>query len=280
MNMDIGTIIGCVLGSLLILCAIAFGGHGGIAPFWNAPSLLIVFGCTAAAMLIAFPLKPIRKAFVSARKCFTKPETRPQEIIDQLVFFAESVRREGLLAQERRLGETQDPFLAEGLNLIVDGLPPTTVENILNSEIESIQLRQQQERNIFLHCGKCAPAFGMLGTVIGLVMMLTNLNAESVGPGMAIALLTTFYGVIAAHLFFLPVAEKLKQLNEAELRIKSMIVRGILGIQAGEHPRIIQLKLLTFLPPEERLNEQTVADNDRQTIALPTEGTEEMKQAA
>ena len=280
MNMDIGTIIGCVLGCVLIFCAIAFGGHGGVAPFWNVPSLLIVFGFTAAAMLIAFPLKPIRKAFVSARKCFTKSKTNPQEIVDQLVFFAESARREGLLAQESRIEEVRDPFLAEGLHLIVDGLQPATVENILNSEIEAIQLRQQQERNILLHCGKCTPAFGMLGTVIGLVMMLTNLSAESVGPGMAIALLTTFYGVIAAHLFFLPIAEKLKQLAEAELRIKSMIVRGILGIQAGEHPRIIQLKLLTFLPPEERLNEQTVADNDRQTIALPTEGTEEMKQAA
>ena len=280
MNMDMGTMIGCVLGGLLIFCAIVLGEHGGFAPFWNVPALFIVFGCTAAAVLIAFPLKPIRKAFISVQKCFTKPKNSPQEFINQLVSFAESTRREGLLAQERRLEEIRDPFLAEGLNLIVDGLPPATVENILNSEIEAIQLRQQQERNIILHCGKCAPAFGMLGTVIGLVLMLTNLHAESVGPGMAIALLTTFYGLLAAHLFFMPVAEKLKQLNEAELRIKSMIVRGVLGIQAGDHPRIIQLKLLTFLPPEERTDELIVANNDMQIIAFPPENMVETTRAA
>jgi chemotaxis protein MotA len=277
--MDVGTILGCVLGGLLILSAVMFGGHDGFAPFWNVPSLLIVFGCTAAAVLIAFPLKPIRKAFASMRKCLFKSKTNPQEIIGQLVHFAESVRREGLLAQENRIEDIRDPFLAEGLHLIVDGLPPATVENILNSEIEANQYRSQQERNILLHCGRCAPAFGMLGTIIGLVTMLTNLHAELVGPGMAIALLTTFYGVLADHLFFLPVAEKLKQLNEADLRIKSMIVRGVLGIQAGEHPRIIQLKLLTFLPPEERTDEHTVAGNDMVVFPME-EDIPETKQAA
>ena len=279
--MDNGTIIGCILGGLLIFCAILLGGPEGFAPFWSAPALLIVFGCTAAAVLIAFPLKPILKSFSSVRKCFAKSKTNPKEIIDQLVFFAESVRREGLLAQERKLEDVHDSFLAEGLNLIVDGLPPATVENILNSEIEAIQHRHQQERNVLLHCGRCAPAFGMLGTIIGLIMMLTNLNAESVGPGMAVAVLTTFYGVLAAHLFFLPMAEKLRQLHEAEMRIKLMIVRGVLAIQSGEHPRIIQLTMLTFLPPEERVDEQAVAMDDVQTITFPVEeDVEEMKQAA
>jgi len=278
--MDNGTIIGCILGTLLIFCAIVFGGQEGFAPFWNVPALLIVFGCTAAAVFIAFPLNAIRHSLAAIKKCFAKSKTQPKEIIDQLVFFAESVRREGLLAQERRLEDVRDPFLAEGLNLIVDGLPPATVENILNSEIEAIQLRNQQERNVLLHCGRCAPAFGMLGTIIGLIMMLTNLSAESVGPGMAVAVLTTFYGVLAAHLFFLPVAEKLRQLHEGEMRIKSMIVRGVLAIQSGEHPRIIQLKMQTFLPPEERLDEP-VAMDDVQTIAFPVEeDTIETKQAA
>ena len=278
--MDVGTLIGCVLGGLLILSAVMFGGHEGFAPFWNLPSLLIVFGCTAAAVLIAFPLKPIRKAFASVRKCLFKPKTNPQEIIDQLVHFAESVRREGLLAQENRIEDIRDPFLAEGLHLIVDGLSPATVENILNSEIEANQYRSQQERNIILHCGKCAPAFGMLGTIIGLVMMLTNLQAELIGPGMAIALLTTFYGVLAAHLFFLPVAEKMKQWDEYELRIKSMIVCGVLGIQAGEHPRIIQLKLLTFLPLEEKTDDYVVADDDLQTMPFLQSDAPQTSQAA
>ena len=280
--MDTGTIIGCILGGLLIFCAIVFGGQEGFAPFWSVPALLIVFGCTAAAVFIAFPLTSIRKSVASVKKCFAKAKTNPKEIVDQLVFFAESVRREGLLAQERKLEDVRDPFLAEGLHLIVDGLPPATVEKILNSEIEASQHRHQQERNVLLHCGRCAPAFGMLGTVIGLIMMLTNLSAETVGPGMAVAILTTFYGLLAAHLFFLPVAEKLKQLHEADMRIKAMIVRGVLAIQSGEHPRIIQMQMLTFLPMEERIGEQIVADDDVLTIPFPMEEDEEeeMKQAA
>jgi len=110
--------------------------------------------------------------------------------------------------------------------------------------------------------------------------MLTNLSAESVGPGMAVAVLTTFYGVLAAHLFFLPMAEKLKQLHEGEMRIKSMIVRGVLAIQSGEHPRIIQQKLLTFLPPEERMDERIAVDNDVQIIPFPVEDIDDTKQAA
>lgn len=277
--MDIGTIIGCVLGGLCILFAVVFGGHDGFASFWNVPALLIVFGCTAAAVLIAFPIKPILKSLASVRKCFADSKTNPREIIDRLVLFAESVRREGLLAQERKLEDVREPFLAEGLHLVVDGLPPAIVENILSGEIEAIRHRSQLEQCVFLHCGRCAPAFGLVGTIIGLVMMLTRLDAASVGPGMAVAILTTFYGVLSAHLFFLPVAEKLRQLGETETRIKSMIVRGVLAIQAGEHPRIIQLKMLTFLPPEERMGEHIVADDDVQTIPLPM-AKEVEKQAA
>ena len=278
--MDVGTIIGCTLGGLLILFAVVFGGYDGFISFWNMPSLFIVFGCTAAAVLIAFPLKPIFKSFASVRKCFAGQKVDPKEIVNQLVFFAESARREGLLAQERRLVEVRDPFLAEGLNLIVDGLSAATVEDILNSEIEAIRCRSQQERSVLLHCGRCTPAFGMLGTIIGLVLMLTKLDAESVGPGMAVAILTTFYGLIAAHLFFLPIAEKLRQLHDAEMQIKAMIVRGVLAVQAGEHPRIIQQKLLTFLPPEDRPNENRIMADDVQAIPLPMDDEAETRQAA
>jgi chemotaxis protein MotA len=270
--MDIGTLIGIILGGMLIFCAVIFGGAEGVAAFWNTPALFIVFGGTAAALLIAYPLKPIRKSLLSLRKCFAPPKNDSKEAIDQIVSFAEDVRRGGLLAQESRLDEIRDPFLAEGLHLIVDGLPPETVENILTSEIEAMQHRNQQERNVVLHCGKYAPAFGMIGTLIGLVLMLTHLEAETVGPGMAVAVLTTLYGVIAANLFFMPIAEKLKQLHEAEMQSKSMILRGVLAIQSGEHPRIICLKLQTLLPPEERpVEEETYVP----TIAFPVDGVEE-----
>jgi len=275
--MDTSTIVACLLGALLIFGVVAFGGQEGGAPFWNAPALLIVFGGTATAIFIAFPMKTIFKSVLSVKKCFAKPRNDSSAIIDQLVFFAESVRREGLLAQENRLDEIHDSFLAEGLRLIVDGLPPTTVESILNNEIEAEQHRHQQIRNIVLHCGKYAPAFGMIGTLIGLVLMLTQLDAATVGPGMAVAVLTTLYGLIAANLIFMPIAEKLKQQNETEMRIKAMIVRGILAIQAGEHPRIIQMKLQTFLTPEERSNkENRVIIDDAPTIPFPVGEDEEM----
>ena len=281
--MDIGTLAGCILGCLLILCAVLFGGHEGFAPFWNVPAFLTVFGGSAAALLIAFPLKPIRQSLRAVQKCFRQPKGNSKEIIDQIVFFAESVRREGLLAQEHRLEEVGDSFLAEGLHLIVDGLQPAMVEHILNSEIEAVQYRHQQIRNIIMHCGRCAPAFGMIGTLIGLVLMLTQLNAETVGPGIAVAILTTLYGIVAANLVFLPMAEKLKQMHETEMRIKAMVVQGILAIQSGEHPRIIELKLLTFLPPDERPNENNATVDEIHVIPLPMEEDEEemeTKQAA
>jgi chemotaxis protein MotA len=276
--MDTSTLIACILGGLILFCAVVFGGQAGFAPFWSVPALFIVLGGTAIALFVAFPLNAIVKSLSAIRKCFTTSMSDAKNIIAQVVSFAESARREGLLAQERRLDEVRDPFLAEGLHLIVDGLPPATVESILNSEIEAMQHRHQQSGNIMLYCGRCAPAFGMIGTLIGLVLMLTELDAETVGPGMAVAILTTLYGLLAANLVFMPMAEKLKQLHGAEMRIKTMIVRGVLAIQSGEHPRIIQMKLLTFLSPEERPNEDKIARDDVQTIPLPMEEDDMMEE--
>ena len=267
--MDIGTLVGCIIGGILLFCAATIGGPEGFAAFCSLSAFLIVFGGSAAAMLIAFPLKSLRKALGAAKKCLFQPKNNPQITIDQIVTFAENVRRGGLLAQESRLDEIRDPFLAEGLLMVVDGLQPATVGNILNSEIEAMQYRHQQNRNIVQQCGKYAPAFGMIGTLIGLVLMLTRLDAETVGPGMAVAILTTLYGVIAANLVFMPIAEKLRQHHDAEMLNKTLIVCGVLAIQAGEHPRIIRLKLQTFLPPNERQEEGRIMASDAQTISMP-----------
>jgi chemotaxis protein MotA len=259
-----------MIGGLLIIGAAVLGGPETIPSFWNTPALLIVFGGTAAALFIAYPLKSIRKSWRSVRKCFAHSETDPRAIAAEIVSFSESTRRTGLLAQESRLESIRGPFLAEGFNLIIDGRPPSTVEAILTGEIEAMQQRHQLCRNIVLHCGKCAPAFGMIGTLVGLVLMLTNVDAETVGPGMAVAVLTTLYGILAANLVFLPIAEKLKQLHDVEMQIKAMIVRGVLSIQAGENPRIIQWKLMTFLPPEERPEEdERMMASDEQSIPMP-----------
>jgi len=280
--MDVGTITGFIIGGILIFCVVVFGGYETFASFWNTPSVLIVFGGIAVALFIAFPLKSIRNALLAVRKCFVRPKSEPQQVIDQIVSFAESARRAGLLAQENAVNDIHDPFLAEGLNLVIDGLPPATVENILTSEVGAMRQRHQQSQNIAFYCGKCAPAFGMVGTVLGLVFMFTNLDAETIGPGMAVAILTTLYGILAANLVFLPIAEKLKQLHEAEMQIKSMIIQGVLAIQGGEHPRIIQQKLLTFLPPDERWNEprkQFTVIQDT-PIPFPMEEEEKMAQVA
>jgi len=281
-NMDVGTITGFIIGGILIFCVAVFGGYETLVFFWNTPSMLIVFGGIAVTLFIAFPLKSIRNAFRAVRKCFVTPNSDPQQVIDQIVSFAGSARRTGLLAQESAVDNVRDPFLAEGLHMVIDGLPPATVENILTSEIGAMQQRHQQSQNIALHCGRCAPAFGMIGTLIGLVLMLTNLEAETVGPGMAVALLTTLYGILAAQLIFLPIAEKLKQLHEAEMQIKSMIIQGVLALQGGEHPRIIRQKLLTFFPSGERSDEprERFVPVQDAPITLPMEEEDEATKLA
>ncbi|MDR0521216.1 MAG: MotA/TolQ/ExbB proton channel family protein [Planctomycetaceae bacterium] len=263
--MNLGTTFGLIFGTGLIFFAALLGSSEGLVLFFNLPALLIVFGGSLAALMIAFPLKTLFKSAVFIRKCFLNETTDPKGLLRQMTALAETARREGLLALESRAEMIDDKFLAEGIRLAVDGLNPETVETILNSETESLQYRHQQGRNIIVHGGKYTPAFGMIGTLIGLVLMLTQLDAETVGPGMAVAVLTTLYGTLAANLFLLPIAEKMKQMHEAEMLTKKMIIRGVLSIQAGEHPRILEMKLQTFLPPEERSDEQIPAE----TVVFP-----------
>ncbi|MDR3232637.1 MAG: MotA/TolQ/ExbB proton channel family protein [Planctomycetaceae bacterium] len=244
--MDIGTLIGCLLGCALIILAVVLGSPDSWIPFFNAPALLIVFGGTAAAVMTAFPLNVFLKTSAYIRKSFSQSGMNIQETAENLISLAESARREGLLALESRLEHLGDRFLAKSMQLAVDGLSPQNVETIVRANIEAVNARHQCGRNVILNYAKYTPAFGMIGTLIGLVLMLTRLDAETVGPGMAVAVLTTLYGTLASNLFFLPIAEKLKQLNEAELKIREMTLRGVLGIQMGEHPQIIKMKLQTF----------------------------------
>ncbi|GHT18235.1 flagellar motor protein MotP [Planctomycetales bacterium] len=275
LNMDIGTLIGFAFGIVLITVSILLGGSESLGLFWNVPSLLIVFGGAVCALLIAFPIKSVFKTFTFVRLCFARQESAPQEIVKQIVAFSEIARREGLLSLESRLEKLDDPFFAEGLRLTVDGTTPAMVETVLMAEINAVNLRHQHGRSLILNYGKYTPAFGMIGTLIGLVLMLTRLNAETVGPGMAVAVLTTLYGALASNLFFLPIAEKLGQLNAEELRMKEMILKGILAIQAGEHPRMIQYKLSTYLPPENQLDEympnNDAVEENAETIVLTEE---------
>lgn len=248
--MDISTIIGFGVGFIVLLLGMATGG--GIGVFWDLASVYITIGGSLCAMLINFPLPQFIRAIKAVKWAFFSRHYSAQEVINKLVGYAEKARREGLLALEDEL-ENADEFLRKGIQLVVDGTDPELVKNILEIEISFVENRHQTNRSFFEAWGALAPAFGMIGTLIGLIQMLRELdNPSTIGAGMAKALVTTFYGSVMANLVFLPIAGKLKLRSEEEVIIRQVMVEGILSIQAGENPRIVEEKLKSFLPPVER----------------------------
>lgn len=248
--MDLSTFIGLVGG--LILLAYGMTGEGSLSIFWNVPSIAITIGGSLAAMFVNFPLSQFVKAWKGVKWAFFTRLYSPQEIIGVLVGYAEKARREGLLALEEEVADA-DQFLQKGIQLVVDGTDPELVKNILEIEISFLESRHKTTRAFFENWGALAPAFGMIGTLIGLIKMLRNLDDPSkIGPGMAVALITTFYGVVFANLILLPLAGKLALRSEEEIFLRQLMVEGILSIQAGENPRIVEEKLKAFLPPAER----------------------------
>ncbi|MFZ5755135.1 MAG: flagellar motor protein [Bacillota bacterium] len=250
--MDLATIIGAVSGIILIVASILVEGE--LSSFWSLSSAMIVLGGTMAATLINYPLSQIVSVMSIVKVAFKGETQKPAEVIITLVKLAEKARREGLLALEAEAEESKDEFLKKGIQLIVDGTDPELVRNILETEISFVEERHKVGAGIFEAMGASAPAFGMLGTLIGLILMLRDLNDPSkLGPGMAVALITTFYGSLLANLLFLPIAGKLKLRSSEELLIKEVMIEGILSIQAGENPRIVGEKMKAFLEPKERM---------------------------
>ncbi len=259
--MDLATIIGVISGIVLIVVSIEISGD--LINFWSFSSILIVLGGTIAATLINFPLNKVIGTFKVARIVFQNQTLEPDKTINILVSFAEKARREGLLALEADAEELDEPFLKKGIQLIVDGTDPELVRNILETELTFMEDRHKQSANIFEAMGASAPAFGMLGTLIGLIIMLGHLDDPSmIGPGMAVALVTTFYGSILANLIFLPIAGKLKVRSNEEALNKILMLEGILSIQAGENPRIVAEKMKSFLEPSLREKIEKKDDGD------------------
>lgn len=249
--MDLATVIGLVLCYALLGWALLMGGDLGL--FVDFPSILLVGGGTVAAMLIGFPLERVRGLVTILTKTFKYPLPRVSEEIERVVTFANLARREGLLALEEKLESLRDPFMVKGLRLVIDGFPAETVREIMSIEIESQSNRHAQGKEILEFLGAIAPAFGMIGTLIGLVQMLNNLQDPSgIGKGMAVALLTTFYGAVMANCCFLPLANKLDARDKQEGAIRQLMVEGILSIQAGDKPALVKEKLRSFVPPRER----------------------------
>jgi chemotaxis protein MotA len=223
---------------------------GNIGAFIDIPSVQITIGGTVAAMFTSFPLKRLAGAFGVVKNAFFAPALTPVDTIRQLVDFAEQARREGILALEARALEIDDPFLKKGIQLAVDGTEPDLIKDILSTEVAFIEQRHGDGAKIFEVAGALSPAFGMIGTLVGLVLMLGNMSdVESIGPNMAVALITTLYGSILANTICIPLAEKLKGYSGREIMVKELMLEGIMSLQSGDNPRIVEQKLTAFVEP-------------------------------
>jgi chemotaxis protein MotA len=248
---DIATIIGLVLGALVVVGAVILGGSPGM--FIEPVSVVVVIVGTVAAVFTSFPLKRILGVVPVVLKALEEKTPDLQELIAQLVGFAEIARRDGILSLENHMEDMNDPFIVQGIQMAVDGTDPELIEQIMEADLENLMDRHAASKKILDAAGRFAPAFGMIGTLIGLVSMLGNMEDPSgIGAGMAVALLTTLYGAIMANVFFLPLADKLGLKSEEEVLVKSVIIRGVMSIQAGDNPRVVEQKLRTFIAPRYR----------------------------
>lgn len=252
--MDLATIVGLIAGFVFIVAGI---GLGRILDFVDLPSFMITVGGTVAATVIAYPVSRLKEVAKVTRVVFRSKEDDPSQLIQALVGYAVRARREGLLALESETNAAADPFLRKGLGLVVDGTDPEMVRSILETDISFLEERHKAGAQMFESMALFAPAFGLVGTLIGLIQMLGKLeDPGTIGPAMAVALLTTFYGSVLANLIFLPVAGKLKVRSAEEILRKEVMIEGILAIQAGEGPSVITEKLNSFLSPQLRANKR------------------------
>ena len=250
--MDLNTILGTLLCCLIVLTAMAVG-PGGVPIFIDVPSMAIVFGGSAGVIMLAFPsddLKPFVKIML-----VTAMRKKPvyTEEIDRIVSYANLARKEGLLALETKLQSVDDTFFSKGIQLVIDGFGADTVRDIMELEADWEKQRHETGAKIMDQMGAFSPAFGMIGTLIGLVQMLQDLSdPNSIGMGMATALLTTLYGAMGANMLFIPVAGKLEAVKNQNCLLRSLMVEGIVAIQSGEKPQLIKEKLKGFLAPSQR----------------------------
>ena len=251
--MDFSTFFGIILGLVLLGLAVVISQGSASNVFVDAPSLLVVFGGTCAAVMICFPWRNLGGFFQALRQVFVNRPPHFARIIRDIVALAEIARQDGLLALEKRISSLSSPFLIRAILMAVDGTRPEVLEDVMRTEIDALAARQKTDRSLIEQFGRFAPAFGMIGTLVGLIVMLGNLGSpESLAPGMAMALITTLYGAIIANLFCLPFAEKLQFLSRQDRMGMEIMLRGVLAIQAGDNPRLIEQRLGAFLPEHER----------------------------
>lgn len=255
MKRNLLPIIGLVVGIGLILVAMTDGGS--IMRFWDLPSILITFFGSLAAILISFPLSTLKKVPALMRKLLVTPDDDRLALIETLTRLAKKSRTEGILSIEQDIAELENPVLIYGLQMVVDGMDIESIQEILNVELEQTEDRHSIGQEVFVKWGEYAPAFGMIGTLIGLIAMLGDLQDPStIGTGMATALLTTFYGSFLANMVFLPLAKNLEIQTAKECKTIEMVIEGVLALQRGDNPRTIEQKLLSYLSQSDKKKDE------------------------
>lgn len=254
--MDITTLGGMIGGIAVILIGIM--GSGELGNYYDTSSVMIVIGGTIGATLMAYPLSQFKNALKAAAFAFKKMNMNLNEEIQLIIKIANIARKEGLLALEDQVAELDDPFMKKGVMLMVDGSDPELIRGIMETELDFMVERHGQSQAVLTQMAAFAPSFGMAGTLVGLINMLQSLDdMASLGPNMSVALVTTFYGVLLANLVFTPLSNKLKAISSQEVLRKELLLEGLLSIQDGENPRIIQDKLEAFIARSEIQNINT-----------------------
>jgi chemotaxis protein MotA len=248
---DLATLIGLLLAWVLIIATIALGS--GALVFINAPSFVIVIGGVIGVVLMRFTLGQFIGSMKTALKAFLYKAESPEVLIASVVELAGIARKEGLLALEGQ--KITNPVLSRGISMLVDGHEASVVKKALSTEMNEMVARHKMGQDIFKQIGDAGPAMGMIGTLVGLVQMLSNMSdPKSIGPAMAVALLTTLYGAMIANMFALPISDKLALRSAEEQMNKNIIIQSVLAIQEGQNPKVLDELLKNFLPPSKREN--------------------------
>lgn len=251
--MDLATLLGLTLAFSMIAASVSMSG-GSPHAFYDSAAIATVCGGMLAALLVCFPITTVARLPAVLYRLLFPQVTKLAPLVEHLVRLAEIARRDGLLALEHRRDELEHPFIRLGVELTVDGTRPEMLEEVLRSEIDAMARRHREGKGMLDQLGRSAPAFGLIGTLLGLIVMLGNISdPSSIAGGMAVALITTLYGAVLSTASLLPMAEKLAYYSRQEMLTREVIIRGILAIQAGEHPRLIAQRLKVFLPPRARL---------------------------
>ena len=256
--MDLGILFGIIGTWVLIFWALLMGGNMGI--YIDIPSVVLVIGASFTVLFLCFPAARLKSFVGVVKKAFFWKSDSIEKLIEDMVSYAEIARRDGILSLENTTKDIEDPFIVQGIQMAVDGTDPELIEQIMTTDLENLVERHESGKGMFDAIGKYAPAFGMIGTLVGLVAMLSDLSdPSSIGSGLAVALLTTMYGAMISNALALPIADRLERRSTEEILYKTIIIKGVMSIQSGDNPRIVEQKLRTFLPPALRPVEEKEA---------------------